>query len=78
MSKLTFASCVWYSDRAYYGLCVLIKDIGRRLPLELACTRINRVTLISLKNATWYRSLHLHAVSGSVRYLVRYDTLYVV
>ena len=33
--KLIFASCVWYSDRAYYGLCVLIKDIGRRLPLQL-------------------------------------------
>ena len=26
------------SDRAYYGLCVLIKDIGRRLPLELQCS----------------------------------------
>ena len=38
LSKLIFASCVWYSDRAYYGLCVLIKDIGRRLPLELQCS----------------------------------------
>ena len=27
-SKLIFASCVWYSDRAHYELCVLIKDIG--------------------------------------------------
>ena len=35
LSKPIFASCVWYSDRAYYGLCVLIKDIGRRLPLQL-------------------------------------------
>ena len=36
LSKLIFASCVWYSDRAYYGLCV----IGRRLPLQLQqCTR---------------------------------------
>ena len=35
LSKLIFARCVWYSDRAYYGLCVLIKDIGRRLPLQL-------------------------------------------
>ena len=26
-----------YSDRAYYELCVLIKDIGRRLPLQLQC-----------------------------------------
>ena len=38
LSKLIFASCVWYSDRAYHGLCVLIKDIGRRLPLELQCS----------------------------------------
>ena len=26
LSKLIFASCVRYSDRAYYGLCVLVKD----------------------------------------------------
>ena len=32
LPKLIFASCVWYSDRAYYGLCFLIKDIGRGLP----------------------------------------------
>ena len=38
LSKLIFASCVWHSDRAYYGLCVLIKDIGRRLPLQLQCS----------------------------------------
>ena len=38
LSKLIFASCVRYSDRAYYGLCVLIKDIGRRLPLQLQCS----------------------------------------
>ena len=37
-SKLIFASCVWYSDRAHYELCVLIKDIGRRLPLQLQCS----------------------------------------
>ena len=37
-SKLIFASCVWYSDRAYYELCVFIKDIDRRLPLQLQCT----------------------------------------
>ena len=36
--KLIFASCVWYSDRAYYWVCVLIKDIGRRLPLQLQCS----------------------------------------
>ena len=28
LSKLIFASCVRYSDRACYGLCVLIKDIA--------------------------------------------------
>ena len=38
LSKLIFSSCVGYSDRAYYGLCVLIKDIGRRLPLQLQCS----------------------------------------
>ena len=37
-SKLIFASCVGYSDRAHYELCVLIKDIGRRLPLQLQCS----------------------------------------
>ena len=37
-SKLIFASCVWYFDRAHYELCVLIKDIGRRLPLQLQCS----------------------------------------
>ena len=38
LSKLIFASCVWFSDRAYYGLCVLITEIGRRLPLQLQCS----------------------------------------
>ena len=37
-SKLIFASCVWYSDRAHYELCVLIRDLGRRLPLQLQCS----------------------------------------
>ena len=38
-SKIIFAAgCVWYSDRAYYWVCVLImKDIDRRLPVELQC-----------------------------------------
>ena len=51
LSKLVFASCVCYSDRAYYGLCVRIKDIGRRLPLQLQqCSyiRVSRVMLGSL------------------------------
>ena len=26
------------SDRAYYELCILIKNIGRRLPLQLQCS----------------------------------------
>ena len=38
LSKLIFASCVRYSDREYYGLCVLSKDIDRRLPLQLQCS----------------------------------------
>ena len=29
---------VCYCYRAYYGLCVLIKDIGRRIPLQLQCS----------------------------------------
>ena len=29
--------CVILRSRAYYGLCVLIKDRGRRLPLKLQC-----------------------------------------
>ena len=37
-SKPILASCVWYPDRAHYELCVLIKDIGRRLPLQLQCS----------------------------------------
>ena len=41
-SKLIFASCVWYSDRAYYWVCVLIKDIGRRFPFELQCSLYQR------------------------------------
>ena len=28
-SKIIFASCVPYSDRAYYWACVLIKDLRR-------------------------------------------------
>ena len=30
--------CVILPDRAHYELCVLIKDIGRRLPLQLQCS----------------------------------------
>ena len=34
-SKLSFASCGWYFDRAYAvlrGVYTLVKDTGRRLP----------------------------------------------
>ena len=34
------------------GVCILIKDIRRRLPLELACARVYRVTLINLCTAS--------------------------
>ena len=37
-----------YPGRAYDWMCVLVKDLGRQLPLELACTRVNRVVLINL------------------------------
>ena len=30
--------CVMLRSRVYYELCVLIKDIGRRLPLQLQCS----------------------------------------
>ena len=48
---LIVASCVQYSDHAYCWVCVLVEDIGRRLPLILhsvACPRANRVMLSSL------------------------------
>ena len=48
-SKLIFASCVWYSDRAYYELCVLIKDIGRRPPLQLQCSYQGQQDDLSLR-----------------------------
>ena len=47
-SKLVFATCVQHSDRAYYRVCALIKNIDRRLLFELACTRVNGVMLINL------------------------------
>ena len=47
-SKLIFPSCVCYSDGAYYWVCVLRKYVGWRLPLELACTKVNRVMLSNL------------------------------
>ena len=47
LSKFIFASCVWYSDRAYYGLCFLIKGIGRRYPLQLQCSYQGQPTDVS-------------------------------
>ena len=37
------------TDQACYWVCVLMKVIGRRLALELACTKVNRVMLINLR-----------------------------
>ena len=36
--ELIFGSCVCYSYRAYYWVCVLVKNIGRRLSLEPQCS----------------------------------------
>ena len=56
-SKLTFASCVLHSDRAYYWVCSLMKDlrVGRRLPLEL------------LLQCSLYQGQHRDDVNQSVR-----------
>ena len=70
LSKLIFASCVWYSDRAYYGLCVRIKDIGRRLPLQLQCSYqgqqgdISQSVRGNYKTRFWGRQ-NLTAVEGN-------------
>ena len=37
-SKLIVARFVVYSDRVYYWMCILDKDVGQRLPLELQCS----------------------------------------
>ena len=64
-SKLLFASYdVWYSDRACSWVCVLIKDIRRRLPLKLQCslyhTRVNQLSLRGHKiQADWDNILQL-------------------
>ena len=57
-SKLIFASCVWYSDRAHYELCVLIKDIGRIWYLVL--TNVSReYDRLNDQNSTLQAELHL-------------------
>ena len=38
LSKFIFTSCVRYYDRASYWVCVLVKGIGRLLPLDLQCS----------------------------------------
>ena len=35
-----------------YWMRVLVKDIGRRLPSALSCTRVNTVTLVNLCRET--------------------------
>ena len=47
-SNLIFAICVCLSYLAYYKVSVPIMDTGRRFPLQLACTNVNKVTLINL------------------------------
>ena len=73
-SKLMFASCVWYSDRAHYELCVLMKDIGRRLPLQLQCSYQGKQDDFSQsvrgnykKNRFW-AGQNLTAVKGNVSF----------
>ena len=46
--------CAILRSREILGvvLGILVKDIGRRLPLELACIRVNRVMLINLRTET--------------------------
>ena len=67
LSKLVFASCVWYPDREYYGLCVLIKDIGRWLPLQLQCSYQGQqyhihINTLQLWDKNIRRNSYLHAV----------------
>ena len=72
-STLIFASCVWYSDRAYCELCVVIRDIGRRLPLQLQCSYqgeqgvFNQSVRANYKPRFWGRQ-NLTAVEGNVSF----------
>ena len=46
-----FARAMCGTPIARVTVCVLVEDIGRRLPLELACTRVDRVMVIHLDTA---------------------------
>ena len=49
LSKVIFASCMCYSDRALYGLCVPTENICQRLPLQLQRSyQGQQVMLVSL------------------------------
>ena len=79
-SKLIFASCVWYSDRAHYELCVLIKDIGRRLPLQLQCSYQGQQDDFSQSVRGNYKTRfwggqNLTAVKGNIILWTRVDKL---
>ena len=55
----------------YYGLCVLIKDIGRRLPLQLQCSNPGQQGYVSQSVRGNYKTRfwggqHLTAVKGKV------------
>ena len=73
-SKLIFASCAWFFDRAhYYELCVLIKDIGQRLPLQLQCSYQGQHDDLSQSVRGNYKSRfwggqNLTAVKGNVSF----------
>ena len=63
-----------YSDRAYYGVCVFTKDIGRRLPLELQCSYQGQQGDVSKsvrgKRITRFRGgQNLTAVEGNAIYI---------
>ena len=82
-SKLIFASCLWYSDRAHYELCVLIKDIGRRLPLQLQSSYQGQQDDFSQSVRGNYKTRfwggqNLTAVKGNVSfYQVRHIYIYI-
>ena len=70
LSKLIFASSVWYSDRAYYGLCVLMKDTGNtRAPLRGQL--MPPATLA--EGRCWYENVHM--MHTSTRYQIIGDLI---
>ena len=74
LSKLISASCVCYSERACYGGCVLNKGIyqvGRRPPLELACTRVMLINLcMGTPNPVIFREKKSDGGCGTHKFVV--------